>query len=231
MIDLHTHVLPNLDDGSKDTEESIEMLRDSMKQGVTHVVATPHCVVHRDEDILSFLEARQKSFNEIPADNNIPEILLGAEIYFDNDLSEYEDINKLCIGDTNYILVEFPMGKHNVSQLAEWLYALTLKGLKPIVAHIDRYPDFEELINAFDVMDIVYQINASRFIEFLGRRMLKKILSKVDFAVVSSDMHNTGFRKSHMQLAYEKACRIIPERADDLFCNNAEEILFKEKSE
>ena len=225
MIDMHTHVLPGADDGAKSVEESVKMLKYSASQGVKKVVATPHCVVHKESDILRFLEKRKKCFEKIPQNADFPEIQLGAEIYFDNDLSVYENIGKLCIGNTKYILVEFTMGKHDGAKLAEWIYDLNLKGFKPIIAHIDRYSDFEELIGAFDMLNVVYQINASRFLSFLGRRIVKKILGMVDFAVVSSDMHNTTTRKCNMKDAYEKAKKLFPDLADDLFFNNADKIL------
>lgn len=225
LVDLHTHFLCGIDDGAKSIEESISMLNECAAQGVKTVVATPHCIVHKSGGISRFIEKRRKSFDSIALNGKTPEIILGAEVYFDNDLSEYENINELCIGDTPYILIEFPMGKHDASRLAEGLYALTLAGLKPVIAHIDRYPDYAELIEAFDLPDIVYQINASRFLTFMGRRIVKKILDKVDFAVVSSDMHNTTFRKCNMKQAYEKAKKFVPDMADDLFFNNGLKML------
>ena len=225
LVDLHTHFLPNLDDGAKSEKESLEMLRDSVCQGVTKIVATPHCVIHKESDIFRFIENRRKSYEKIKLKVKTPEILLGAEVYFDNDLSEYENVDKLCIGNTPYILIEIPVGKHDAAKLAERLYSLTLMGLKPVVAHIDRYPDFAELIGAFDMIKLIYQINASRFLSFTGRRTVKKILGMVDFAVVSSDMHNMTFRKCNMKDAYIKAKKIFPDKADYLFKNNAEIVL------
>lgn len=225
LIDIHSHFLPNIDDGAKSEKESFEMLQDSVTQGVTKIVATPHCVIHQKNDIFRFIENRRKSFEKIKGKGKTPKILLGAEVYFDNDLSEYENIDKLCIGNTPYILIEIPMKKHDYAKLSEWLYSLTLIGLKPVIAHIDRYPDFAELISNFDTVKVIYQINASRFFTFTGKRRVKKILDMVDFAVVSSDMHNMTIRKCNMKAAFEKAKKMLPDKAEDLFANNAEIVI------
>ncbi len=229
MIDLHSHFLPGIDDGAKTINESIAMLTDSFSQGVKTIVATPHCALHDKDSITSFLSHRDDSLNKIKDaikgnSAKIPHILLGAEIYLDNDITEYEGLLKLCIENTNYMLIEFPhIGFQPKS--ADWIYELTLLGIKPIIAHIDRYSEWKEIFASLADVNVIYQVNASNFLNFSGRRVLRHLFKyKVPFTV-SSDMHNMSTRPSYMKKAYLKAKKSFPTLSEDLFINNAQEIL------
>ncbi len=207
MVDLHSHVLPNLDDGAKSVEESLAMLRDSFSQGVDLCVATPHCIIHRPGSISKFLERRQKSYDTLMSaigDEALPKIILGAEVYMDHDINTHSDIEKLCIQDTPYMLIEFPMGERD-KRSEEWLYNLTLKGVKPIIAHVERYPDYKEIIHEFASIDIRYQINASVFLSFGERRRLKELMKYPYKYCIGTDMHNTTSRKCNVAVAYSKS--------------------------
>ena len=210
MIDLHSHILPEVDDGAKNTQEALFMLSDSFNQGVKLCVATPHCIVHEHEDITKFCRKRDKSFKmlkEQMTQNKFPEILLGAEVYLDNNISKHEDVNKLCIGQSNLILVEFPIFNQD-KNLEEWVYLLTVKGYKPIIAHIERYPNAKQLISNLRDLNLIYQINASRLLSYGGRRTVKDLIETGERFVLSSDMHNTTSRKCNMG----KACHIVSKK-------------------
>ncbi len=228
MIDIHTHCLPRIDDGAKNAEESKIMLRDSFSQGIKTCVATPHCIIHTEDDIDEFIKKRQESYNllmnEIRQDPaNYPDVKLAAEVYLDNDISKYNDIKRLCIESSSYMLVEIPM--HIPKRLlSEWIYNLRIKGIKPIIAHIDRYANWLEIINEVDNTNILYQINTSRFLSFGGRRFIKKFLRYKSQFLVGSDMHNTKTRKCNMGKAYKKAVHNHGEFAERLFDKLANKI-------
>lgn len=229
MFDLHSHFLPGIDDGARTVDESIAMLTDSFSQGVKTIVATPHCALHDENSIASFLSCREKSLKKVKEvakekSSEIPDILLGAEIYLDNDITEYDGLSKLCIDNTNCMLIEFPhMGFQPKS--AEWIYELTLLGIKPIIAHIDRYPEWEEVFASLADVDVIYQVNASNFLNFSGRFLLHQLFKYEVPFVASSDMHNMSGRPPLMQKAYMKAKKSFPTLSEDLFINNAQEIL------
>lgn len=226
-IDLHSHCLPNIDDGAKSVEESLSMLRESYRQGVGICAATPHCTVHRQADIDRFLAKRQAGFDKIKnelKEGEHPKVILGAEVYLDNDLNNYEGIEKLCLENTSYIMLEFPIDKANPAW-AEWIYALNRKGLKVLVAHVDRYPEWEKMMADFKGLDVKYQVNASRFIEFMGGRLLKALMGYNHGYIISSDMHNTTTRACNIEKAYIKAKKKYPEVVDQIFGLNAEKIL------
>lgn len=233
MIDLHAHFLPAMDDGAGTIRESMRMLEDSFLQGVFICAATPHCVVHHADDILMFLKKRQsciRTLNEALAASTktVPQIVLGAEVYLDHDISGYAGLEQLCLGDSPYMLVEFSHSKKS-KDLPEWLYSLSLKGIKPIVAHIDRYEDREVLIQAFSGLGVVYQINASSMLTFGGRRFTAQLLRITNRVIVSSDMHNLSSRPCNMQDAYCKARRFGERVREELFLHNATQILGVER--
>lgn len=226
MIDIHSHVLPEVDDGARSVEESLQMLRDSYNQGVEACVATPHCTVHNNDSINDFCKKREEGFLRLKPylDESCPRIILGGEIYLDNDLSRYEDIKKLCIGDTDFMLVEFPFRKQS-KQIADWIYSLTIMGITPIIAHIDRYPNWKKLMEELSELNVIYQLNATIFLSMGTRHIAKKILEKNEIFIVSSDMHNTDVRCSYMEKAYMRAEKMYPLDVDELFGENAKKIL------
>lgn len=225
MVDMHTHILPGIDDGAKDVQNSLCMLNEAKKQGVEVCVATSHCTLHCENAVESFLQKRNTAYDELKKETkgaDIPKILLGAEVYLDNDISKYPDINKLCIEGTNYMLVEFGRGvpTHNHP---EWLYNLNLKGIIPIIAHIDRYVQRSELIDSFGGINLIYQVNNECVLSMYGRKFFKKLM---DYTVVmGSDMHNTDTRPCDMKKGYDIVSKKLPMFKDVLFVENAKNIL------
>lgn len=229
MIDIHSHFLPNIDDGPDLVNESLLMLSDSLSQGVEACVATPHCIIHKKLDIEIFLSRRNESLHILQKEINdrdikCPKLILGAEVFLDNDLASYPGIELLCIENTSCILVEFPIGRLN-TRTSEWIYSLIAKGLQPIIAHVERYPEEElEKIGLWE-LPLIYQINASRFLTLKDRLKIRKIMRNNSKFIISSDMHNMGSRISKMDKAYLKAKKAYPDNVEDLFINNAKKLL------
>lgn len=217
MKDLHTHALPFIDDGANSFEMSIQMLEESFGQGVILCALTPHCVIHSEEDISKFLDKAQDCYEELKKHTEkkqIPKLVLGAEVYADHDISQHKDISGLCIGKSQYILLELPFMK-KYGWFAECVYSLNLMGLKVIVAHIDRYPNWEEIVDDLRGLKVVYEISASAFLCFSGRRMVKKLIKKGGKFIISSDMHNITTRKCLIKKAFEKAKKLDADFAED----------------
>lgn len=226
MIDLHSHVLPGVDDGAKDLSESIAMLSDSFNQGVRVCAATPHCVLHKPSSLDDFIEKRSRGMKTLAPHltDEMPKVLTGAEVYLDNDINNYNNVEKLCLEGTDYIMLEFPVDKAN-PRWAEWIYNLNRKGIKVLVAHVDRYMEWEKMMADFKGLDVKYQVNASRFLEFASGRLVKSLMAYGHDYIISSDMHNMTRRRCNMAKAYEKAKKKYGDYAQKLFCGNAENIL------
>ena len=199
--------MPAIDDGAKNKEESIKMLKDSFEDGVRLCVATPHCIVHREEDIRSFLVKRENSFKEIENDikgQGFPRVILGAEVFLDNDISRYEGIEKLCAEGGSAMLIELKTDKFS-KDIGEWIYSLTMKNITPVIAHIERYPYALQLIEELSDMSVYYQINAVSLLCLAKRRLIKRLLRTGKTFFVSSDKHNTTSRSPLMREANRAA--------------------------
>ena len=143
LYDLHSHILPHMDDGCKDATRSIEALRLSYAQGVRVIFATPH--YYPVESVEDFLARRQTAWETLQAAireqgvTDIPQIVLGAEVAYRPGISSAEGIEKLCLGNSRYLLLELPFrgwGKEELRQVNNFTCVL---GITPILAHYERY--------------------------------------------------------------------------------------------
>ena len=112
MIDWHSHILPEMDDGSKNVEESLCLMKMLAEQGVDTVIATPHFYAN-DESVDSFLERRAVSYEKLQTQlsDSLPEVLLGAEVSYYPGISRMADLKRLKIEKTQLLLLEMPMSK------------------------------------------------------------------------------------------------------------------------
>lgn len=228
MIDLHTHLLPNVDDGSKSIEETAQMLRASYEQGVEAVIATPHFYAFRDKPD-EFLARRKAAFESIEHDPaTMPQILLGAEVCFFDGISRSDITYDLTIGDSNVILIEMPFTIWSARIVDEVCALKNHCGLQPILAHVERYRDLEffyEYMNVFLHSGILFQCNSEFFIERSTRRLAKKFIKRDYFHFIATDCHDMIVRPPNIAEAVKVINKIagpgqisyMNEIANDLF--------------
>ncbi len=149
MIDLHSHILPGIDDGAKTFDDSLEILRGLASQGITEVVLTPHYVV--DTSYVSTRKANQKIFAELQTkikQANIPvQVYLANEIYIDREIEKLLKAEIISpINDTKNILVELPMSGE-FQDYEDILLSLKYAGWNVILAHPERYHSFQKNYN------------------------------------------------------------------------------------
>ena len=141
MTNLHCHILPGIDDGAKDTAVSLELLRREYEDGVRNIAFTSHFNSERTT-VEAFTAKRQAAFEQLTAAlEGQPmqfDFKLGAEVIFSPGLCEL-DTRALCMGDTAYLLLEFPT-THKPHFIRQTLYRLQQQGIVPLIAHIERYP-------------------------------------------------------------------------------------------
>lgn len=207
MIDFHSHILPGVDDGAQDTETSLQMLKICSATGIDTIVATPHCHPVSQDKIYSFLDRREAAakrlFSAVSSSaEKYPEIILASEIRIYNGFSKYKNLDKLTIGDTNYILLEMPYEKWRDDTFEE-IYQITRLGFKPIMAHLDRFLDQEKLFGELYSLDLLYQINSCAFLDRNTRKMMARLFEKNAVHVIGSDTHNLSDRKPDAASAYE----------------------------
>ncbi len=204
--DYHSHILPGIDDGAKDIKTSLEMIKMLQEQGVERIISTSHFYAHHEITVLNFLEKRQKAFNSIINDSPIKNILLGAEVAIEHDLSKLNDLDKLAIQGTNCILLELPYREFEPWMFEE-IYNISIRyNLKVILAHVHRYVTFynEEQLHDMLRLRTYCQVNHDA-LEYGKEKKFVKELIKNNFPIVfGSDCHNTSSRKPKWDVVLKK---------------------------
>ena len=207
MIDFHSHFLPKMDDGAKSIEESLEMLHKSKLSGVDTIVSTSHCYAFDgSRDIKSFLRHRREAYAVVldaikGNESDYPEIVLGCEVHLVPKLSTFPELKELCIENTDYLLLEMPSSEWKDEDFEE-VYYITNLGIKPIIAHIDRYFDMEKKFPDLFSLKLLFQANAEGFIAHDTRRKLLKLFEQDALHILGSDMHNTTSRPPNLAEGY-----------------------------
>ena len=142
ICDMHGHFLPGMDDGSQSVAESLQMLELSAKQGIETVFATPH--YYPVESIDSFLQRREQSVARLQQamaqkKGNYPRIMTGAEVAYRRGIGTAEGLDKLCLGNSRYLLLELPFARWEKSLFRDLSSIVNVRGLLPVIAHIERY--------------------------------------------------------------------------------------------
>ena len=214
MIDFHAHILPGIDDGAKNSKESVKLLRALASQGVTKVLATPH-FYPGERSVEEFLEDRQNSIerlikalsNKEDADE-LPKIAVGAEVLFYPSVAGMEGLSELCISGTEYMLLEMPFEKW-MPRVFDGVYRIIANcGITPIIAHIDRYIVYGNDISAayqLKEMGAVVQVNAEFFTSFKTKRKAVSYFRHSAADVLGSDSHNMEKRAPEIGKAVEYA--------------------------
>lgn len=218
MIDWHCHILPRMDDGSKDPDESLALLKMLVNQKVDVAIATPHFYAN-NESVAAFSERRQKSYETLISSlAEIPiQVLLGAEVRYYPGISKLAELNQLCVADSGILLLEMPSARwteYTVKELVDLTYT---RKIKLMLAHIERYllwqnsDVWERLYDA----GILMQVNATFFTKFATRRKAVSMLQNGGVHFIGSDCHSVQFRPPRIADAFE----IIRKKCgDDLIC-------------
>lgn len=202
MLDIHSHILPAVDDGAKTMEASLEMLKIAQDSGTKNIIATPHYYRGYYENRYEEIVDRVKTLNENAKKENIEiNIFPGQEVFIDgNTLEDYERGFLGGLNGTNYMLVEFPMDKFPKNGL-DIVYELKLKGVKPIIAHPERYlyiiekPSF---INHLIEEQCYFQLNAFSITGLFGNKVQKTAEVLIENGIcdfIASDAHSINKRK------------------------------------
>jgi protein-tyrosine phosphatase len=202
LIDTHTHILPDMDDGAPNAEVGVKMVKALLNQGVQSIIATPH-YYHHLETVSEFLNRREKAYLEIMSEmrrQGIAErpIVLGAEVSIERDLQYAQGVEKLCIEGTDIILFELPYSRLKGWEVSVIENIIFKHRLRPMIAHVDRYLDvFEEsdFMQLYQIPDVIFQVDASCVDKFRYRSFLMKLIKKGRRVVLGSDCHNMGTRK------------------------------------
>lgn len=210
MTDLHSHILPGVDDGSESVAESIEMLRLEAAQGIGHVVATPHFYPNHDTPE-RFFSRRKKAEallrQEMSLHSGLPALEIGAETYYFRGMSDSDILPELTIGGKNCILIEMPPAPWPDAVFEELARIRRRRELIPVIAHIDRYIG---PLRTFGIperlaaLPVLVQANAEFFLERRTARMAMKMLKAGRIHLLGSDCHHVSERSPNLGPALER---------------------------
>ncbi len=225
IIDFHSHILPAIDDGARNVETSLKMIKASKAQGVDVMLATPH--FYADENrIENFLENRANAFAKIKPELekvDAPKILLGAEVAFFEGISRASDVEKLAIEGTSNLLLEMPFRKWTDADVAEVETLINKGHFHIVVAHLERYMRIngnEPYIKNLMELPVSIQINAESLLDWHGRGRLLKMFKKNQAHLLGSDAHGMNRRPPNLMAGRE----ILEKKAGASCLNRIDEL-------
>ncbi len=222
MIDMHTHILPNIDDGSKSIEETFQLIKEAKKVGFNEIISTSHYMEGYYETDNAEREVWVNAIYEKLQEQNIGvKLYLGNEIYFsENIMNLLKEERASTINETNYVLFEMPLNAEPLN-LYDVIYEMLQYEIIPILAHPERYSFIQkepELVYDLIEKGVYMQANYASIIGLYGKKakfIVKKFLENNMIHFLGSDVHRKG-------TIYPKIPTILKE---------LEEIVGKEKLE
>lgn len=212
MTDFHSHILPQMDDGSCSVEESVKMLKALASQGVKRVVATPHFYANH-ESVEQFLKRRQESYDKLREHlhDGLPEVVLGAEVRFYDGISRLENLGQLCVQNTDLLLLEMPSTVWTQSTVRQLVDISCSGRVNLALAHIERYGALQNKTTLEMLLenDVIMQINASFVTRLATRSRAIKMLKKGYVRLLGTDCHNLTDRAPDISSATEIISRKI----------------------
>ena len=227
MIDFHTHILPGIDDGSRDLDETVGLLREEVRQGVSTIVATPHFYANRIS-VEGFLRRRELSIQRLDgvlshaedffdfspkAGQPLLQMLAGAEVYFFPGMGRADKLRELCLrrmddlqeNPARHILIEMPFDQWNSDVLRELEDVMQKQRLQIVLAHVERYPEFQRdkrVWNQVMSLPLTLQINGGSLIKGRAKRKFcLALLKEKKNVILGSDCHNLSTRRPNLEEA------------------------------
>lgn len=231
MTDLHCHILPGIDDGAKDVSISLQLLRKEYADGVRNLAFTSHFNSERTT-VEDFLQKRAQAFETLTSalqQESEPmefRFKLGSEVYFSPNLCTL-DAKRLCMGDTAYMLIEFPT-THKPHFIRQTFAQLQEQGILPLIAHIERYPyvlDEPTLLYDWVAAGAYAQINAGSLLKTPKlRKTLCKFISWQLVHVISTDTHSPDKRPPRMAEAVTVLQNVLGDQATATLLQNGDDL-------
>lgn len=214
FLDIHSHILPAIDDGAKDMETALALLEMLKSQDVTDVIATPH--FYPDEDNAEdYVIAVQNAYNNLKQEltgKDLPNVYLGCELRYFNGIGKSESIKQFVIKGTNYLLVELPYGAAITDIVLQDIINISERqGLIPILAHIERYSKvkgYKKLLKLISDGYALAHINAGGVASKEEAKCCEKLIKGGYVSYLASDTHSVHNRPPQ----FEEAFKVLTER-------------------
>jgi protein-tyrosine phosphatase len=244
MIDIHSHILPGIDDGAQTIEDAIAMAKAAVDEGITKIIATPHhkngSYENTKQDILKYVS----ELNTILEEREIPlTVLPGQEVRIHGDiLTDYQNGELLTLtGESNYLFIEFP-SNHVPRYTEQLLFDMQMQRIMPIIVHPERNAEIienPELLYQLVKKGALTQVTASSVSGHFGKKIKKFSLQIIEAGLthfIASDAHNTTNRAFRMREAYDTIQKKFGTNMMYLFQENAEllvagKVVYREEPE
>ena len=194
-FDLHTHILPGIDDGAATLEDSLNLISKLKKADIKHIALTPHYYTHK-ESLEDFVSRRDEAFELLKphADNDVT-LHLGAEVFVTKYLFLNDwDLSKVCYEGTNFMLTEFSYSSTFRDEAGDFIDKLMYDHkVIPVLTHVERYSylmKHPEVIDELMYRGIIIQSNACSFEKFSLKNKLLKLAKSGLIGVFGSDAHS-----------------------------------------
>ncbi len=230
MFDFHTHILPGVDDGSHSVEESVSMLSELYRQGVDGVALTPHFYAETMSPE-EFFKCRQSAWEKLKPhlSAEMPEIRLGAEVYYFEGINRYEGLESFCIEGTRLLLLEMPECSWTNRMISAIIELNSNENITVLMAHIERYltKQKKEVWKLLLNSGVRMQASADFFAKRSSRREAMKLMRNGSIHLLGTDCHNMTTRKPDMA---EAKNAIVHSKGEDLLARmkRREEMLLSE---
>ncbi len=221
FYDMHSHVLPEFDDGAQSVSESLELLECLKKQNVNNICFTPHFYTN-EMSLNDFIKSRREAYeNFLPYKPDGMNIVLGAEVYITKYLFNYEDLSALTYGKSKYLLTEFYYSStFSDGTMKKFRTLIDDFGVIPVIPHVERY---ETLVNNPDIvrelksMGVVIQTNANSYTKsasYFRKRKLFKMINSGLIDIIGTDAHSMTHNTPE---AFSEALKNISDKCGEQF--------------
>ena len=219
-LDLHTHILPGVDDGPESTEHSVELIAQSVRQGAVGIAATPHRSTWAYHEPIPAMEARLGSLRQACSDAGLDvELYMGGETFLVPDLVRpRETLDIVTLNRSRYLLFELPFNYYP-PYVEEIVFELQLRGYKPVLAHAERYTHYHQDVNQIITLverGVLAQINAGSLAGDHGtaERATAEIMLEHRMAhLVASDSHSVDARPPAVARNYDRLVELVGREA------------------
>lgn len=237
MIDIHSHIIPNVDDGARSVEETFNILKEAQEAGFTDVILTSHFLLNYYEtnaqELIFWKEKLQEVLKKQGTKINLHS---GMEIYITNQMEELLENKKiLTLANSRYMLIELPLATY-VKYFDYVVYYLEAKGIKPIIAHPERYKCVQkdpDIVEEYIEKGCLIQCNYGSIVNLYGReaeKTIKTLLKKNQVHFLGSDVHRENGTYLIILDAIKKIRKIIGEnKINELTTINPKKILQNEE--
>ncbi len=217
MIDLHSHILPDVDDGAANMEDAIAMLEIAELDGTEIIVATPHVPLPQGDPLLpEEILRRVNDLNAMARDHGIPvEVMAGSEIRCEPSIvTALLEGELLSLNGSPYVLLELPLFGDWPLHVRSTIYDLQIAGYMPVLAHVERYPSVQRdpnLLADLIATGVLLQVNASSVLP--GRdgqesAAARRLLDARMVHLIASDAHSPRSRAPRLRAAFERVAEL-----------------------